>query len=128
MMEEFSYESGGYIEPVRAFDPVTIGNDVIPVIADVPSAPADGPFTGLQNWLGSVGSVREAARDLGTAVGTVQRDLKAAQGEYTTARTNAKAGDGLAQWWQFASPMDKAMLGIAAAGLALMVWQISKGK
>lgn len=123
----FDLEYGGeYAGEVS--DPVTIGNDVVPVTTDPPVTPSEGPFTGVQNWLGSLGTIRETARDLGTAVGTIQRDLKGAQGEYTKARTNASTGNAAGQWWAYASPMDKAMLGIAAVGLGLLIWQVARGK
>lgn len=69
--------------------------------------------------LGSIGST---ARDLGTAVGKIEHDVKAAGPAYQEARNNAKTGNSLGTWWQYASTTDKMMVGIGIAGLLLVVF------
>lgn len=105
------------------------GDSISPPLVSMPTQNAqDGPFTGVKNLLGSFGSVAQTARDLGTAVGTVERDLKGARGEFSTARENARTGNKLAQWWDYAPMTDKVMVGIGVAGLALVIYQTFKGK
>jgi len=94
---------------------------------DAPSTPKDGPFTGLSKLLGSIGTT---ARDVGTAVGTVKREVRGAEGQYRAAENAAEnprpAGRAM-QWWSYASPTDKMMLMLAAAGVAIAFYQMKKG-
>ncbi len=83
-----------------------------PVVSDV--TPQTTPT--LQQLLGS-GGIVQTARDLGTAVGTIQQQINAAGPAYTQARTNAATGNKLGTWWQYASTTDKLMVGLAVIGI-----------
>lgn len=82
------------------------------VVSDTSGQTSSSPL----QLLGSVGST---ARDLGTAVGTLQRDLKNAGKNFSNARNAAANGNSLSTWWQYASTTDKMMVGLAA--LAILV-------
>lgn len=92
---------------------------------DRPNSPSQGPFTGLSKLLGSIGST---ARDLGTAVGTVKRDVKRAGAEYRKAEDAAENGNKLQQWWKYSSDTDKLVVGLAFVGVAIAAYQAFKGK
>ena len=83
--------------------------DPLPVQSDATAAKA----TPLQ-LLGSIGTT---ARDLGTAVGKIQRDMRTASENYRQARDAAASGNSLSLWWQYASTTDKLMVGLAVVGI-----------
>lgn len=99
-----------------------------PILSMEPQEAPQSGWDTLQNLMGSIGSIGQTARDLGTAVGTIERDIKGAGTEYQTARNNAKTGNKLGQWWDYAPTTDKVMVGLAAAGLVLVVVQMVRGK
>jgi len=123
----FVDESGADYRDFSGADQTVVGNDVIPIMGDIPQVESDGPYSPLRDLLGSIGSIRQTARDIGTAVGKTERDLRAAKGEYQTARNNAANGNSALQWWQYASPTDRAMLVLAAGGLIVAIWQSTRG-
>lgn len=82
------------------------------------SGAADSPFSGITRLLGSIGT---AARDIGTAVGTVQRSVSGAPADYDRARLAAKNDNKLSQWWQYASTTDKITVGIGVLGLFFLL-------
>lgn len=88
------------------------------VVSDTPESSIGSVFSSALSILGSIG---KTARDVGTAVGTVRRDLKAAEGEYRVAQTNAYQGNALGQWWQYSTTQDKMMIGLAVAGIAVVL-------
>jgi type II secretory pathway component PulM len=61
-------------------------------------------------------------------VGTVERDFNQAGENFQRARNNAKEGNKLAVWWDYAPTTEKVMVGIGIAGLALVAYQIIRGK
>ncbi len=87
----------------------------------------DGAFTGLKNLTGSLGTLTTRARELGTAVGTVQRQIQGSGAEFTAARRQAVSGDKMGQWWAYASTTDKVLIGLAAVGVAIAAWQTFGG-
>lgn len=106
---------------------VTGPDDSIDIQGDAPSSPKDGPFTGFSKLMGSIGTT---ARDLGTAVGTVKRESRGAVGQYKSAENaaeNPRSSGRAMQWWSYATPSDKAMLILAAAGVAIAFYQMKKG-
>lgn len=80
--------------------------------------PGNSPFTGIQKLLGSIGPI---ARDFGTAVGTIKRQINGAPIEYQKAENAAATGDKASQWWQYSSTTDKLTVGIGLAGLFLLL-------
>lgn len=99
-----------------------------PILSMEPQTASQTGWDSIRNIMGAVGSVGQTARDIGTAVGTIERDIKGASQEYQTARNNAKSGNKLGQWWDYAPTTDKVMVGLAAAGLVLVVVQMVRGK
>lgn len=94
------------------------GQDVLPVISDTAESSKSSPFSGLGNILGSIGTT---ASNLGTAVGTAQRDIKNAQSNYSTAKNAAASGNSIGTFWLYATPTEKAMIILAAAGIAVVL-------
>lgn len=66
------------------------------------------------------------ARDLGAAVGNVERQLSTVDDEFKMARTNVATGNSLGTWWQYATTTDKIMVGLAAAGVLVAVYALVK--
>lgn len=124
MNYDFDLNQNGTLE--AASDQLLYGsaNDA-PIVSTPMQSSESSPFSKLIDLLGSVGTV---ARDLGTAVGKTEADLKAASGEYKTARANALSGNTLGTWWQYASMTDKLVVGLAAAGVVFAAWSVYKGK
>lgn len=100
------------------------GFNDLPTLSMPPQTASQGGWDTFHNIMGAVGSVTQTARDLGTAVGTIERDIRGAGTAYQTARQDAKSGNQLAQWWTYAPTTDKVMVGLAAAGLVLVVIQM----
>ncbi len=97
------------------------------LVAMAPQSPSDAGWS-FQSIMDAIGNLGQTARDIGTVVGTAERDIKSVSGEYQTARNNAKTGNRLGQWWDYAPTTEKVMVGIGLAGLALVVYQIARGK
>jgi hypothetical protein len=89
-----------------------------PVISDQPESSTSSPFGGITQLLGSIGTT---ARDLGTAVGTAKASVKNAGAAYRTAEHNAATGNSVGQWWQYSTTMDKVMVGLAVAVVAVIL-------
>ena len=98
----------------------------LPVISSNQQTSVDSPFTTFRQLLGSIGSVAQSARDVGTAVGTVQRDIDNAGKTYNNARVNARTGNSAAQWWNYSNPTDKMMIVLAALGVAVAIYVAAK--
>jgi hypothetical protein len=90
-----------------------------PVISDTPEANGTGgqPFN-LKDFLGSLGTT---ARDVGTAVGTVQRAIKQAPAQYKAGQQAAVQNKPIMQWWQYATTQDKLMVGLAVLGIVVVL-------
>jgi len=104
------------------------GVNTPPLIGSPASSPADSPFTGIGNWLGSIGTV---ARDLGTAVGTIRHDIAVAGPNYRAAEraaANPSPTSKLQQWWLYASGTDKAVILLGGLGVMFAAAQFFKGK
>jgi hypothetical protein len=115
------------MEPLYSDDILTgAGFNDPALVAMAPQRPEDGPWDTFHNIMGAIGSIGSTARDLGTVIGTAERDIKSATGEYQTARQNALQGNKLGQWWDYAPMTEKVMVIIGVAGLGLVVWQIAK--
>ena len=81
------------------------------------STPGQSGSPSLMQILGSLGTY---ARDVGTAVGSVRRDITGAGRAYNTAynqAANPTPQNKLAQWWAYSSMTDKLTVGIGIAGL-----------
>lgn len=118
---------GGVDGPYESDRLVTGSGGGIPTVSDEPETSL---YTRAQDLLGSVGelarSATRTARDIGTAVGTIEREFDGAGDAYKEARTNARAGNGLGQWWQYASTTDKIMAGLAVVGIAVSIWAVAR--
>ncbi len=120
--------------PLEPYYPAILSDDLLTgaglndpaLVAMPPQKPEDGPWNTLHNIMGAIGSIGSTARDLGTVIGTAERDIKSASGEYKQARENALTGNKLGQWWDYAPMTEKVMVIIGIAGLGLVVWQIAK--
>ena len=97
------------------------GQDVntFPTQGDRPEYPSDTPSLDMRSVTDVIGKIGAAARDIGTAVGTTVRAVKQAPINYKRAYNNAATGNSFGQWWQYASPGDKAMVVIGVVGLFL---------
>lgn len=114
---DFSYDEGAD-EAVGESDAATLlgdGND-LPVQTDVQPPVSDS--WNLKDLLGSIGTT---AKNLGTAVGTIRKDVKDAKGNYTKAQAAAYSGNSLGTWWQYASTTDKLMVGLGVAGILVVL-------
>lgn len=124
MNYDFDLSQDGTLE--AASDQLLYGSANDAPTVSTPMQTSNGsPFSKLVDLLGSIGTV---ARDLGTAVGKTEADIKAAQGNYQTARQNALSGNTLGTWWQYASMTDKLVVGLAAAGVVFAAYSVFKGK
>lgn len=92
------------------------GPDDYPTQGDNPEYPQDSGFSfkAIKDVIGNLSSI---ARDVGSAVGTAQRQIKQAPIVYNQARTNAASGNAIGQWWQYSSQTDKIMVGLAVVGI-----------
>lgn len=95
-------------------------------IANLEGAPGSGASFPVQTDTTSqftptltqmLGSAPTVARDVGTAIGNTQRQLGSLGGIFSSARSNAASGNGLATWWAYASTTDKLMVGLAVVGI-----------
>ncbi len=84
------------------------------------------PTNQVPSVLQKIGAIDigQTARDLGTAIGTIKRQIGTADDEFKTARDNAASGNKLGTWWQYASTTDKIMVGLAALGVAVAVYAV----
>lgn len=96
------------------------GADVLPVQSDTAQYPNSGSYTGLGNLLGSIGTT---AKNAGTLVGTVQKDIKDAGTNFNSAKTAAASGNSISTFWLYATPTEKMMIVLAAAGLVLVLME-----
>ena len=69
------------------------------------------------------GSASQTARDVGTAVGTIRRELKGIPQSYERAASNAYTGNKVGTFWQYASPTDKAMIILAIVAIGVTVYK-----
>ena len=82
----------------------------------VMSTPGQSGNPSLMQILGSLGTY---ARDIGTAVGSVKRDINGVGRAYNTAynqAANPTPQNKLSQWWAYSSMTDKLTVGIGIAG------------
>jgi len=129
MDDIFSWDAedeGSYSDDIQSFDDLPIlqgdGNSP-PVQSD--TMPQGGRSI-LDTLGGMVGNISQYARDLGTAVGQVQRDVKGADDAFKGARDAQLHGSNLSTWWQYTSTTDKVMIGLAALGVGLVLWKGNK--
>lgn len=128
LIENYGNEGRNYTEP-ESFDAdsdiLVDGDRYSPPTVSYQPASGEGLWDRAQDLLGSVGdiarTVTTTARDIGTAVGTVQRIGDEAPVVYREARTNARSGNTIGQWWQYASVGEKVMVGLAAAGVLIAI-------
>lgn len=60
------------------------------------------------------------ARDVGTAIGTLRREITAAPGAFSSAEKAAANNNKIQQWWLYSSPTDKLTVGIGLVGLVYL--------
>lgn len=116
--------------PTNSDDLLTGGNGGPPAIGETPQQ--NTQFS-MKDFLGSLGSaaksVSTAARDIGTAVGTVQGTAKQAEIDYKNAKVEAASptiSSKLRQWWNFSSTNDKIIAGLGVAGVIVAIVQLNK--
>lgn len=92
------------------------------------SDPGQTSTYGIGDVLGSIGTlVQNAAtigRDIGTMVGTAQKNVNTGVANYQTAKNAASTTSptgGLQQWWLYSSTTDKLAIGLAAIGVLLIL-------
>lgn len=109
---------GGFDQPVLDLGYAT-DRDLTVLQGDGNSPPlqSDNSPQSSSSVLQLLGSIGTTARDVGTAVGTVQKQFKDASVNYNQARTNAAGGNKLGTWWMYASTTDKLMVGLAVVGI-----------
>lgn len=102
------------------------GGTPYPLVTFEPQSSERSPFAGVLDLLGSIGTT---ARDIGTAVGTIERAKDEASGEYQAARNAAKSGSvfgTMHQAWLYATPMEKTMVILGVLGVGVAIWQVTK--
>lgn len=98
------------------------GNDDVTGIVGVPTQSTDmqnsndSAYGGFLNKLGSIGTI---ATQAGTAIGTAQRQISQAQGNYNAAKANASSGNSIGTFWLYASSTDKIMIVLAATAILI---------
>jgi hypothetical protein len=130
-LTQTGYSNPWYSEPeVTAEQSMTVGTGESPPVVSDTNGPS--PFN-LRDFLGSIGTaarnVGSTARDIGTAVGTVRASTQNAQNQYRDAQSAAAdtgPGAKLRQWWVYAPTSEKVMAGLALAGLAIALVQLTK--
>ena len=97
------------------------GGDTIPTVGQEGQKPADTSISGysVRDVLGVITGAAKAAKDVGTAVGTIQREAKQIPINYSTARNAAASGNVLQTWWIQSSQTDKLMVAIGIVGLVI---------
>lgn len=95
----------------------------VPLTSDKPQSSAGSPYSGIGNFLGSIGTTVQnlpaIAQSAGTLVGTAQHNIAQAGTNYTNAQQAAASGNQLSTWWQYASTTDKLMIGLAVVGILI---------
>lgn len=106
------------------------GNGAPPAIGETPQ---ENQSFGLKDFLGSIGSsvkmITTSARDIGTAVGTVQGAANQAKIDFNNAKAQAASptvSSKIKQWWNFSTTNDKIIAGLGAACLIVAVIQLNK--
>ena len=98
-------------------DTVT-GDNTLPTVSTDMQNSNDSAFSGFLNKLGSIGTT---ATQVGTAVGTAERQIKGAQNNYNSARNAAATGNTPATFWLYATPVEKAMIVLAVVAIVVTV-------
>jgi hypothetical protein len=98
-------------------------DDSIEMSGDNNSPPivSDPGKANVASVLQLLGSAPQVARDVGTAVGTVRRQVEGIGPAYTNAQNAAYQGNSLSTWWQYETTANKAMILIGIAGIAVVL-------
>lgn len=114
-------------DPTTSFvSPPPLSNaDIVSLAGDNNSPPVQAsynpPLIGSdQQKLGSgisLPNIAQLGTDVGTAVGTIQRQAAQAKANYNAAQGAAASGNSLSTWWLYASTTDKLMVGLAIVGI-----------
>lgn len=113
--ENYGHEGDNYV--YTGNDEVT-GINYYPTLSTGMQTSNDTSFGDIINKLGSIGTT---AAQIGTAVGTAQRNIAIAKGQYNAARNDAKNGNSLGTFWLYATPTEKAMIILAAVAIVVTV-------
>ena len=98
------------------------GNDDVTGMVGIPTQSTDmqnsndSAYGGFLNKLGSIGTI---ATQAGTVIGTAQRQISQAQGNYNAAKANASSGNSIGTFWLYASSTDKIMIVLAATAILI---------
>jgi len=108
-------QGGTVIESIPANDDIT-GTVALPTVSTDMQNSNDSGFDSFLNKLGSIGTT---ATQLGTAAGTAVRNVKQAETNYKTAYNNAATGNSIGTFWQYATPVEKAMIILAVVAIVV---------
>lgn len=100
-------------------DAFTLGGD-----NNSPPLQTDLTYQSASSTLQKLGSIdySKLATSVGTAVGTIEKEIKQIGPNYNAAQQAASSTNplsGLATWWQYASTTDKLMVGLAVLGIVV---------
>lgn len=73
------------------------------------------------NKLGSAISDPNLARNLGSAVGSIEKQIQGFSGQFNAAKNATATGNSLSTWWMYASTTDKLMVGLAVLGIVVVL-------
>lgn len=122
MANFFDWEDDDYSPLVGDLDNYAMTNDEVtgdnayPTLSTEMQNSNDSAFNTFVSKLGSIGTT---AIQLGTAVGSTQRQIDMAKNNYNAARVNARSGNSLGTFWLYASPTEKAMIALAAVAIVV---------
>lgn len=86
-----------------------------------PPVVSDNTNQAAPSILQLLGGAANTARDVGTAVGTIQRQIQGVGPAYQAGYNASSTGNSLSTWWQYASTTDKLMVGLAVVGIIVAV-------
>lgn len=116
-IDEYGDTTDAVIVEVPTNDTVT-GDNTLPTVSTDMQNSNDSAFSGFMNKLGSIGTT---ATQVGTAVGTAQRQINGAENNFKSARNAASSGNTPATFWLYATPVEKAMIILAVMAIVVTV-------
>lgn len=120
-----------FFDDQSGLDVVTVmnsnSNDTVTGVNGLPTVSTPMQTSAVTDYGTSIlqllGSASQTARDVGTAVGSIKRDLKGVPAAYQTAQDNAASGNKVGTFWQYASPTDKTMIILAVVAIAVTLYK-----
>ncbi len=94
--------------------------------ANFPPVISDPPQSSIGSILNSAQKILGSASELGTAAGTIQRQVSTFGSQFNKAKATAASGNSIGTFWQYATPTDKIVIVLAAVGVLIALIQLEK--